>query len=121
MSESDPNYRAALNAAEESWPPAIGLVQEGFSTAQSVRVRQNNVIIELLLSLHKRVANLELQLSKQDNSIIQKELGNLTQKLAGLSLGKDKQDTITPSTRVIAVWKDPVQQIKDFQRKNPIK
>ncbi|KAK7261697.1 hypothetical protein RIF29_28014 [Crotalaria pallida] len=88
MSRQDPNYSAALDKAEEVWSPAVGLTSS--STSITDIAKQNNTIIELLVSLHKRLARVELAARKQPESdlLIKTELGNITSKLANLEIGR---------------------------------
>ncbi|KAK7257641.1 hypothetical protein RIF29_31760 [Crotalaria pallida] len=94
MSRQDPNYSAALDKAEEVWSLAVGLTSS--STSITDIAKQNNTIIELLVSLHKRLARIELAAQKQPESdlLIKTELGNITSKLANLEIGKASSQAV---------------------------
>ncbi|KAK7243132.1 hypothetical protein RIF29_37918 [Crotalaria pallida] len=94
MSRQDPNYSAALDKAEEVWSPAVGLTSS--STSITDIAKQNNTIIELLVSLHKRLARVELAAQKQPESdlLIKNELGNITSKLANLEIGRASSQAV---------------------------
>lgn len=112
MSESSIEYKNALDYTKK-----FQIELEGFSIYNPTLIKQNNTIIKLLLSLHEKIYDLETDIGKikteQRNLKLEKDLGDLTNKIETLSLDKTGKEKITTKIR------PPFQFIvpKNVQRK----
>lgn len=103
MSEFSTEYKTALEYTKKFQPEPEGF--SSFNTtnaADKVIIRQNNIIIRLLLSLHDKLdklntekINLESDLSSLTNKLDNFDLVNLTNKLDNFSLRKSGKEKIT--------------------------
>lgn len=116
MSTEDPNYIAALDKAGEIFPEPSGLSK---ITNITEVIKQNNTIIELLVSLHKRVSRIEAELVRKpdEQSQIEETLAEITSKLSTISASEKREDIIRKSSGNILVWNSPLEQIRQFKEK----
>ena len=77
-------------------------------------IKQNNTIIELLIRLHKK---LDLLISKNQSSELSVAFEGINAKLANLKIDPASSRQVVPKQeKVIAVWKDPKQQIEAYKK-----
>lgn len=113
MSAEDPELQkalATLQAAGYSQPVAFAS-----SSSQLTGSKQNNTIIELLVSLHKKL-DIFLEIERQKN--LEKTIEDLSTKIKNLNLGNSTEDhpVIKAKSKGIYVWKDPHEAIAEYKR-----
>lgn len=114
MSTDDPELRkalATLEAAGYNQPVAFAS-----SSSQLTGSKQNNTIIELLVSLHKKL-DIFLEIERQRK--LESSIEDLSVKIKNLNLGNssDSQPVIKATSKGIYVWKDPNEAIAEYKRR----
>lgn len=108
-SSSAEEYEKALQVTQRISAPALGFVVAAHATNSDIN-RQNNTIIELLLTINTK---LDLLLKKPIVSDVSTQVADITKQLKGLSLGVKPVSKKEP----FFVYKDPLKIFKEEKEK----
>nr|AYH52621.1 ORF2 [Dioscorea bacilliform AL virus 2] len=115
------SYVEALTLTEDIEPPAVGFgkpleFKGSVSSYCGAIIKQNNTIIQLLVSLHEKVESIEERLrkvEKKELSLTTDLTNDLVSKISQIRLG----DKPIPKKGVLLVDKDPLVIIREEQEK----
>lgn len=113
MSKEDPKLvKTQQNIEKSAFAPFIGFSSSSSATINS---KQNNTIIQLLLSLHKK---LDIFLTSEKQGHIEEVISDNTSKVQNLKIdtSTEEKPVVKSSTKVRYVWRDPKEQVEEYKR-----